>query len=645
MVSASRALLIASPYGGLLGPENDVEMLASVLKRYGFDIERCCGLAATRDGILRAWQQLIDDTSSDDAVVIYYSGHGGLTEASPTKGKDLHWSEKQWYSQYIVPMDFDETSVDDFRGIPDIELSYMLRDTVNKTRNVTIILDCCHSARLSRIAGVRPKALPRTLHYDISAHIQRLRDQGVLLGDTFVEGNPYAVRLVAAATRETAWEYENAEGRSTGAFTEALASVLDVAWGKKISWRTALLQVCELVNVAFPAQHPQLEGPDSRIMFSMGHANPKVQLAKMMDSHVVIQGGRIAGVRKDNVYAIMPFGAEVVSAREQIARAKVTDVDGLTADATVTFLNRYTTLPLEGALAFLEAEGIHRWPIRIEADAQYNEVIKSELDSSDFLRVSEQNDRGTALVTLRQHDKTVHLFNSRSTQLGSQSFTDDNSFKAAIEAIIPKVELLGRAQHLLRLEGGTDGAALEVPLKIEFGRVRFGEREIVPDDGAAVATEGDLIYISLRNPGAVTLHVSVFDICVTGFVRQLLSKSWPNGIEIPPGRDYTIGAHSYSGELRGLKLGWPDSVPRCGITEETLIFIIADTPIDLRQLATNSTRRSAVRGGLPGLEGLMYHLAYGVPRFISTDGEADVRYSVSKINFWLKPRTEREAAT
>ena len=37
-------------------------------------------------------------------------------------------------TQFLVLMDFDQTTEQDFRGILDIELSYMLRDTTKKRR-------------------------------------------------------------------------------------------------------------------------------------------------------------------------------------------------------------------------------------------------------------------------------------------------------------------------------------------------------------------------------------------------------------------------------------------------------------------------------------------------------------------------------
>jgi hypothetical protein len=159
---------MGSPYGGLVGPKHDVEIMAQILERQGFVITTCFGKNATRDSIRTAWRALIDQTSSEDTVVIYYSGHGGLIE-SPQKIKlgsqviEPILPETPWRYQFIVPVDFDKTTEKDFRGILDVEISYLLRDMTNKTRNVTTILDCCHAGQMSRHPKHGTEASPKRL--------------------------------------------------------------------------------------------------------------------------------------------------------------------------------------------------------------------------------------------------------------------------------------------------------------------------------------------------------------------------------------------------------------------------------------------------------------------------------------------------
>src|SRR6185369_16278018 len=76
---AKRALLIGSQTFGLGGVDGDVTLMAETLSDRGFAVETRIGDAASRAGVIAAYERLIADTpsGSTDPVVVYYSGHGG----------------------------------------------------------------------------------------------------------------------------------------------------------------------------------------------------------------------------------------------------------------------------------------------------------------------------------------------------------------------------------------------------------------------------------------------------------------------------------------------------------------------------------------------------------------------------------------
>ncbi|OCK90712.1 uncharacterized protein K441DRAFT_680106 [Cenococcum geophilum 1.58] len=159
-------------------------------------------------------------------------------------------------------------------------MSHILQDITKKTRNVTVILDCCYASRICRDLRHKDKARPKSLlnlqHHNILLnYADKLRMEGQLNREIFIKGNPYAIRIAAAATTETAWEYENLKGQPIGALTESLASAIKKTYSQKVSWRTVLLRVSESVNIEFPQQHPRVEGPDKRILFSIKTAAVK----------------------------------------------------------------------------------------------------------------------------------------------------------------------------------------------------------------------------------------------------------------------------------------------------------------------------------------------------------------------------------
>ncbi len=161
-----RALLIGiSNYPNLLphqqlpGSTNDVTLLYDLLaKRFGFakhNISCLRNEQATRDGILKAFQDLIGAVKKDDVVVIHYSGHGSYIRDT---AKGAGWTET------IVPYDSGrKPSNRPSTDIKDIEISErLLEPLVRKTPFVTLLFDSCHSGSILRdefgmaVRGIEP---------------------------------------------------------------------------------------------------------------------------------------------------------------------------------------------------------------------------------------------------------------------------------------------------------------------------------------------------------------------------------------------------------------------------------------------------------------------------------------------------------
>src|ERR1700733_5101665 len=94
--AVKRALLIGSRTGGLMAIENDLNAMEGILQQYGFEITHCKESNATREGILKALKRLIECTTGFDSIVVYYTGHGGITEKAGTTQND----KEPWRMQY-----------------------------------------------------------------------------------------------------------------------------------------------------------------------------------------------------------------------------------------------------------------------------------------------------------------------------------------------------------------------------------------------------------------------------------------------------------------------------------------------------------------------------------------------------------------
>ena len=262
---ANRALVIGSETGVLSGVENDARNVEAFFKQRKFEVDLRTRSDATRAGILEGYDALINGVGSSDAAVVYYSGHGNFTISSNPASQDR--------LQDIVPFDYEQSTDDDYRGISSKELSIKLRQLMKKTSNATVILDCCHSAQMSRDGAARDamaRAFPHPLYVDLAAYHKKLDElypgELAALG---IGGNPDAVRLVACAQSELANEYTNDKNVRTGAFTEALLELFAEVGDAPVTWAVLGQAIRERVLRRFPTQRPDFDGRVDRRPFSL----------------------------------------------------------------------------------------------------------------------------------------------------------------------------------------------------------------------------------------------------------------------------------------------------------------------------------------------------------------------------------------
>jgi hypothetical protein len=160
-----RALLVGINYEGssieprLNGAVNDARDLGNLMTdRLAIpqsSIRILLERQATRNGIIGAFREwLIEGTEPGDTVFFAFSGHGvlvpdtsGTQMLDPLKGGDVG---AQALAEALAPYDTEiETNTQTLRNvIRDAELHELLEQL--QGRNVTLLMDCCHSAGVTR---------------------------------------------------------------------------------------------------------------------------------------------------------------------------------------------------------------------------------------------------------------------------------------------------------------------------------------------------------------------------------------------------------------------------------------------------------------------------------------------------------------
>lgn len=217
--SVRRALLIGIGKYQVLprlpGSKNDIELVHQVLvSRYGFsehDIRTVQDEAATREGILTAFNQMVKEAGPNDVVYIHYSGHGSQVQ-------DLNGDEPDdQLDETIVPADGRTEGVPD---ITDDELEEILSRL--KTPKAVVVLDSCHSGTATRGLEVRVRSVP------VDPRVNLYKKNGVNTR-AIVPGNFHSYVLFSgAASHEEALDGP-VDGRYHGFFTHSLFKSLQSA--------------------------------------------------------------------------------------------------------------------------------------------------------------------------------------------------------------------------------------------------------------------------------------------------------------------------------------------------------------------------------------------------------------------------------
>ncbi|MFC5262307.1 caspase domain-containing protein [Kribbella qitaiheensis] len=621
-----KALLIGAQTNNLTGVLNDVEAMAGALQPRGFQIERLVTPHATRAAVLDAYEKLIVDSGENDAVVVYYSGHGGRLQTP--EGPDL---------QFIVPDDYADSNDDDFRGITGVELSVLLARLTTRTANTTVILDCCHAAHMSRHSGLRVKSLLRAATYEVvQQHVERLVKAGLPVHKRHLISNPRAVRVVACSPSESAWEGTNREGVDMGLLTDALARVLRESEGLRVNWSTLIDAVRRDVQNLAPIQRPEAEGRSERQPFETTDLDPLDTLPVVaVGSHrVQLLGAPLLGVEIGDEFAIMPASATGPEDGPAIGSTTVDRVLPTSAVGQLRLQTAGQALPPD-ARAHRTRAAAPALPVRLpQGHPVTNDLIKA-LSLRPLLRPADPttDEQPPTEVAVDAQGELVVQEN------GVPLLQPYPPTALGVSTVVGNLQRIAQAEALRRLTGDPD-KPLSHGVEIEWGRVRDGQEEQLSRTGALLfAHDQERVFFRLRNTGEQAMFVSLIDIGIA-YGISVLTASDPGGVRIAPGASYTYGWNDDLGQLTGVEMSWPDGVEATVARPETVIALISDGPVDVGVLRQHSARDSLVprlREDASTLDRLLNQIITGGSREVGDAPAASVRYSVEPIDFTLSP--------
>ncbi len=266
-------------------------------------------LSPTKANVIGALKDLAGPAvKSNDRVLIYYSGHGyeKLWTGSPVWHETLVLCDKHRI-EYLF----------------DVEINALIHAISQRTADLTIIFDCCHSAGATRdLSGIQSEGRIRSLQPPMSEpHIVPPPDT-VALGRAAGSGmlqapDPDYIVIAACQSDEKAYEGAGPEA-SNGVFTQSLLSVLsrydatsrtELRWADV--WPRLLAGIAEgNARLKQRAQHPWMIGRSERKVFGgqWEKMDSGYAVTKRPDGAFEIGAGTLTGVTEGAEIAV--YGAE-----------------------------------------------------------------------------------------------------------------------------------------------------------------------------------------------------------------------------------------------------------------------------------------------------------------------------------------------
>jgi hypothetical protein len=626
MAMTRKALLIGAD-NGLSGVANDVNAMAQALQPRRFATELLVTPHATRAAILDAYEKLIADADPDDALVIYYSGHGGRGQ-SPA-GPDL---------QFIVPDDYTDSSDTDFRGITNVELSVLLARLTDVAPNTSVILDCCHASHLSRPAVLRVKSLLRATDWlptyeTLQQHVARLVDAGLQ-----VQLRPLvstrAVRAVACAPAGLAWESANRDGVTMGLFTDALSRALREADGLRLTWSTLIDAVRRQVQVFTPEQRPEVEGPAERQPFETTELDPLYALpvVALGPDRVKLLGAPLLGVELGDQFAIMPVGATGPQDGPVIGTATVDQLLPAAAQAQLRLATAGQDVPPDARAHRIRAAAA-ALPVRLPDGHPATAELLKAMALRPLLRLADpETDIDVGVEVVADPDGRLVVRDSVGPLHPPYS-----AKPLGINAVMANLQRIAQASALRRLSGDPT-RPLAHRVVIEWGRVHAdGRMEPLPPSGALLFAHADEgVYFRLRNEGDRPRYVSLIDIGLS-YRIEVLTIDDPSGVQLAPDATYTYGWNE-NRQRTGVAITWPETMDTTVSRPETVMVLISDEPVDVTALRQREVRGEVEgRGGESTLGQLLEQIATGESRDVGSAPVSQIRFDVRQIDFLVSP--------
>ena len=499
---------------------------------------------ATLANLRAAFAALAKRAQEGDRVFIYYSGHGTRVEFARQDGRRFH-------REALVPIDFDIGGAEAL--LYDHELNQLLGDITARTRSVTFVLDCCHSAGVMRDPGLLTSRV-LDAHADLGLTAPAADPEiggwrGGGLARTIDDCHVVSACLNHELAKEGLGEDGKTHGLFTSAFTQALEQISDAEL-PSVPWSRIWQAMRGSVERRNPQQHPWMAGNAGRSVLAGQpiDGDPGFSVRRNGDAYA-IDAGTLASVTESAVIAVYgeqprdfprPGSEQDRKARLGVVRVTSAQRSSATAKAEGT---PFAIPP--GARGRILEPGA---PSRLRcAIVPANQVVLAEVAASPLLEVVE---RGHAQVQLVQiGDRWVLTDDLHGTDPGYElcALTAHQLDRARdlLEHYFSYALPLRMAEATIDLPGALQLTVLNCRDRLspaEAEMADLAEARMTAGTSAYDVTEGACICFRVQNQSSEQLRVTLVNSAASDKVQILDEQS------IDAGRTHTFWAGNTIGE-------------------------------------------------------------------------------------------------
>ena len=610
-----RALIIAignypnPPKNGWteLSSLNDVPLVQTALEKQNFkkdNIWKLLDNQATKAGIEKELDRLIDSVKAGDIVVIHVSSHGEQIEDDNVN------EEKDGLDECIVP--YGAIWSPDKSVFNKIQSGYLRDDVfgekITKLRNklgskgdILVTLDACHSGSGTRGGGTAksrgsqaPLVSPNfTKKVGVKDPAGVFKDNN---GTTLNKDAATYVVISGAQAQEKNFECLDDEGNQVGSLSYALSTAMTTLDGT-ITYRTLFAQIEDVMREKAPQQKPVLEGDGiDRELFGGKYLRQlpylPIDWAHSNKDTIYLNSGTVAGVTPNSTIGFYPSGTADPNGIDPILKGKVVIATNFTAAVKLDKENE--DFMKKAPWAFMLEMSYGTAPIRVGVDSLDEKSSKQVKDALKEYKLSE--------IT----PNCELYFGASSTGDGyalkyanSGTIFQDNIDITKEKQIKDVLKRYDRFRYLRDLKFSEKGLSAKVELvfldarkKVDLAkmkaRTKFGRLELQKDD---------TVYLKIKNTGDKKLYVNIVDIQPDGIINRVLPNRKLTNIKglpapILPENCYVEKRDSMMNTDMMIIISEPYG-------EEIFKVFLSTQQLDLEDiLAGNSDENSRNRGGV-----------------------------------------------